>query len=200
MEAGNNNQNMVEEYILKQTKETLSAFVDAIIPRSPELAKEYGEVQYYGGLDLLVDEYLLITLNEYQPDLAEAAAEMLNAAAQRLVSRAENKRPLNLSESGIFASLAPSDRLLAIALLKKYQYASSHLLYPYENIFFNVVDNLVRLTMMGYYSEWFGYGTTRLMEPNNRELEFYPLSWEQIGYPGPTPPRQLVDDESEGGV
>lgn len=196
MEEGNNNQNMVEEHVLKQTKETLSAFVDAIIPRSPALAKEYGEIQYYGGLDLLVDEYLLVTLNEVQPTLAEATAQMLNAAAHKLVSRIENKKPLNnLSESGIFASLAPSDRLLAIALLKKYQYDSSHLLYPYENISFNVVDNLVRLTLMGYYSEWFGYGTTRLMPPNNRELEFYPLSWDQIGYPGPTPPRQLVDVE-----
>lgn len=196
MESGNNSQDMIEEYTLKQTKATLSAFVDAIIPRSPELAKEFGEVQYYGALDLLIDEYLYVTLNEYQPDLAEATVEMLNAAAQRLVSRVENKKPLNLSDVGIFASLAPSDRLLSIALLKKYQYSSSHLLYPYENIFYNVVDNLIRLTMMGYYSEWFGYGTTRLMQPNDRELEFYPLSWNQIGYPGPTPPRQLVTIES----
>ncbi|MBA4688532.1 MAG: hypothetical protein H2184_15380 [Candidatus Galacturonibacter soehngenii] len=196
MEPGNNNQDMLEEYTLKQTKATLSAFVDAIIPRSEELAKEYGEIQYFGALDLLVDEYLYITLNEYQPDLAEATVEMLNAAAQRLVSRMENKKPLNLSEGGLFASLAPSDRLLAIALLKKYQYSSSHLLYPYENIFYNVVDNLIRLTMIGYYSEWFGYGTTRLLQPNNRVLEFYPLSWNQIDYPGPTPPRQLAMIES----
>lgn len=196
MEPGNNNQNMIEEYTLKQTKATLSAFVDAIIPRSPELAKVYGEIQYYGALDLLIDEYLYVTLNEYQPDLAEATVEILNAAAQRLVSRVQNKKPLNLSESGIFVSLAPSDRLLAIALLKKYQYSSSYLLYPFENIFYNVVDNLIRLTMIGYYSEWFGYGNTRLMQPNDRVLEFYPLSWNQIGYPGPTPPRQLVKIES----
>lgn len=195
MESENNNQDMIEEYTLKQTKATLSAFVDAIIPRSPELAKEYGDIQYYGALDFLIDEYLYVTLNEYQPDLAEATVEMLNAAAQRLVSRVENKKTLNLSEGGIFASLAPSDRLLAIALLKKYQYSSSHLLYPYEKIFYNIVDNLIRLTMMGYYSEWFGYGTTRLMQPNDRELEFYPLSWNQISYPGPTPPRQLVTIE-----
>lgn len=186
-------QDRIEEITVKQTKDTLSAFVDAVIPRSPELAKEYGEIQYYGALDFLIDEYLYLSLNEYQPNLAEAAAQMLNAAAQRLLSRGENKKPLNLSENTIFASLSPDDRLLAIALLKNYQYGASHLLYPYESIYFNVADNLIRITLLGYYSEWYGYGTTRLMEPNNRELEFYPPSWRQIEYPGPNPPRQLAN-------
>lgn len=196
MEIQNHIHSEIEDYILEQTKATLRAFVDAIIPRSPELAKEFGQVQYYGGVDLLVDEYLIITLNEIQPMLAEATAEMLNAAAQRLVSRGENKNPLILSGGGIFTSLVPSDRLLAIALLRNYQYTSYQLLYPFEEIVFDIVGNLTRLTMMGYYSEWFGYGTTRLEEPNNRELEFYPLSWDQVKYPGPTPPRKLAEIET----
>ena len=48
-----------------------------------------------------------------------------------------------------------------------------------------VVDVLIKLTMMGYYSEWYGYGLTRLDEANQRVLEFQPISWEQVGYPGP---------------
>ncbi|WP_099468043.1 hypothetical protein [Konateibacter massiliensis] len=186
--------------VLKRTKDTLRAFVDAVIPRSPGLVPKYGAVQYYGAVDFLVEEYLIVTLNEYVPNLAEAVAEMLNIAAQKLISRRENKENLILSESGIFASLAPNDRLLAIALLKKHQYTSSQLLSPFEAIYFNVTDNLVRMTIMGYYSEWFGYGTTRLLLPNDRELEFYPLSWEQVGYPGPRPPRPLRAVPPEGSV
>lgn len=192
----NNNQDIIEEYTLKQTKETLSAFVDAVIPRSPALAKEYGEIQYYGGLDLLVDEYLIVTLNEFEPSLAEAVAYMLNTAAQKLVNRGENTKPLNLSAGSIFASLSPMDRLSAVALLKKFQYTSSQLLHPFEASSYSVVDNLVNMAMMGYYSEWYGYGTTRLSRPNYRELEFYPLSWEQVGFPGPRPPRNLKNVES----
>lgn len=45
---------------------------------------------------------------------------------------------------------------------------------------------VIGTTMMGYYSEWYGYGSTRLNEPNQRVLEFYPFSWKQIGYPGPS--------------
>lgn len=49
-------------------------------------------------------------------------------------------------------------------------------------------NHLSRYTMMGYYSEWYGYGYgyTRLETPNNRILKFHPLSWKQVGYPGPS--------------
>lgn len=47
-------------------------------------------------------------------------------------------------------------------------------------------DGLSKLTMRGYYSEWYGYGSTRLNNLNQRILESYPLSWEQAGYPGPS--------------
>lgn len=49
-----------------------------------------------------------------------------------------------------------------------------------------VIPSLNRLAMMGYYSEWPGYGSTRLNPPGQRILEYYPASWEQIGYPGPS--------------
>jgi hypothetical protein len=187
MDSELNGEDKVLDYTLKQTKETFEAFVEAVIPRSPKLAEQYGNIQYYGALDFLIDEYLIITLNEYHPNLAEATAEMLNVAAEKLILRNENREPVHFNGSGNFSALTPNDRLLALALLKKYQYTSSHLLFPFENIFFNITDNLIRITMMGYYSEWFGYGMTRLKMPNERILEFYPLSWNQVGYPGPVP-------------
>ena len=99
---------------LQYTNETFQAFADAVIPRTPRLAEEYGKIQYFGALDLHTDEYLFLT----------------------------------------FA--------------------------------YSFVGSLIRFTMMGYYSEWSGYGSTRLEAPDQRKLEYFPLSWKQVGYPGPS--------------
>ncbi|MEL7655898.1 MAG: hypothetical protein AAGU75_08320 [Bacillota bacterium] len=101
------------------TQETMKAFVDAIIPRSPRLAEEYGKIQYFGALDFHTDEYITFLLNHY-------------------------------------------------------------------NMPFSIMGSFNRFTMMGYYSEWYGYGSTRLETPDQRRLEFFPLSWEQVEYPGPS--------------
>ena len=106
------------EYSIQQAQDTFKAFVDAIIPRTPRLAEVYGEIMFYGALDFLTYEFLILSLNNYHIPLEESS--------------------------------------------------------------------LNRLTMMGYYSEWFGYGSTRLEEPNQRVLEFSPSSWTQVGYPGPS--------------
>jgi hypothetical protein len=50
----------------------------------------------------------------------------------------------------------------------------------------SAISMLDTYTLMGYYSEWSGYGTTKLNPPELRVLEFKPLSWLQIGYPGPS--------------
>lgn len=95
--------------------------VDEIIPRTPDLAEEYGEIQLYGALDLDVDQYVISILQE------------------------EN--------------IAPNE----------------------------IYDiNINRLVTMGFYSEWSGYGSTRLKPPNERVFEFPPISWKQVGYPGPS--------------
>lgn len=165
--------------LLQETRGTFKAFVEAIIPRTPELAIEYGEIQYYGALDLHTDEYLILSINEFNSSLVNSTAQMLDAAAKELY--------INSIREVTFSSLSLSDRLMAISLLRQNQIFSSKLPIPFKNNIFNVIDNLIKLTIMGYYSEWFGYGTTRLNEPNQRRLEFYPVSWKQVGYPGPTP-------------
>jgi hypothetical protein len=126
------------------TEEIFRAFADAIIPRSPELAEEYGKVQYFGALDLHTDEYLILSLNSYYIPIAKTTAEALDLASEQLV-------------------ILSGDELILSA-----------------------ISALNRFTMMGYYSEWSGYGSTRLAAPDQRILEFYPLSWEQVGYPGPS--------------
>lgn len=173
--------------VSQHTRETLMAFVDTVIPRTPGLAEEYGEIQYYGALDFLTDEYLIVTLNEYHESLTDSITHMLDAASKQLVLIRGNKKLHPYLNEVTFWELAPDDRLLAMDLLRQNQVAYSHMTEPFKNITYNIIDNLIKLTMMGYYSEWFGYGTTRLAEPNQRILEYYPLSWKQVEYPGPNP-------------
>ncbi|MBK1811906.1 hypothetical protein JHL18_14890 [Clostridium sp. YIM B02505] len=184
------------------TSETFKAFVDAFIPRTPPLALKLGEIQFWGGLDLKTDQYLIKSLNNYLSltddtgthiiPLAEPTAIMLNKAAKQLILIGGNTEPINLNQipiTGVFAALSPVDRFLAITLLEELKVDLSSLPYPYTNnpgFILSVTSTLNRLTIVGYYSEWSGYGTTALKAPDNRKLEYYPLSWEQIKYPGPS--------------
>jgi hypothetical protein len=174
--------------LIQYTYGTLMAFVDAVIPRTPELARQYGEIMYYGALDFYTDEYLVMMLNYYTIPLSSIVAELLNLAAYEYI-RAEGMNEVNnvIQEGILFAALSPEDRLLAYYRLSQDVKFSADVLnmqeYPGLNY---VIASLIRFTMLGYYSEWFGYGTTRMDNPNRRMLEFYPLSWEQTGYPGPS--------------
>ncbi|MDF2821451.1 MAG: hypothetical protein K0R15_1892 [Clostridiales bacterium] len=173
------NQNNNSEQL---TQETFKALVDAIIPRTPELAEEYGEIQYYGALDLYTDEYMVWSLNNYYIPLAKPMAQLLNLAAEQLEINDGNERKT------LFAELEPYDRFRALVLLEELKLYFPDMLIPMQNYpgLLSVTNDLVRLTMLGYYSEWSGYGSTRLETPNERILEYYPVSWEQVGYPGPS--------------
>lgn len=187
---------------LPQTKITIQAFVDAIVPRSSELAEKQGPIQFSGALDLHSDEYLIWALN-HQPSLriiiknfniylANATAEMLNIAAKQLIYTGANKKPINPDigpEAGTFAALEPGDRLRVITLLEELEIDLSTLPVPFHNTpgFVLAISRvLTMLTIKGYYTEWSGYGSTRLESPEQRRLEDFPLSWKQVGYPGPS--------------
>jgi len=174
------------------TQDTFKAFVDAVIPRSPKLAEEFGRIQYFGALDLHVDEYMIMSLNNYYIPLAKPTAEILDIAAEQLVFMGGNNRLFNylrFPRGGIFAALSPGDRFRAFTLLVQLNIKLEDLPEPYKDnpeLVLSITSALNRFTMMGYYSEWSGYGSTRLMEPNQRVLEYFPLSWNQVGYPGPS--------------
>jgi hypothetical protein len=159
--------------------ETFTAFVEVIIPWSPQLAAEYGEIQYYGAIDLLTYEYLIQTLYRYGGSiLVVSTAKDLDAAAKELVLSQNSINKVKSPEGVTFAQLAPEDRLLAIKNMSDNDTTAA------ENQS-ATINSLIRATMMGYYSEWYGYGLTRMDEPNQRVFEFKPVSWEQVGYTGP---------------
>ncbi|MBP1756469.1 MAG: hypothetical protein H6Q59_2867 [Firmicutes bacterium] len=170
---------MQNDYILN----AFQAYVDTIIPRTPGLAEVYGYIQYYGALDLQVDQFLLYNFEHVSMSSAELAALLLNAAAvQWLVNQGYEGR-------GSLDLLPPSDRLSAIMLLELQQMDPRLLSEEFLNdpgLMVMLTDTLLYYTLQGYYSEWAGYGTTRLNPPQERVLEYFPLSWEQVGYPGPS--------------
>lgn len=88
-----------------------------------------------------------------------------------------------------YSSFYPFTQLYNISLLIELQISLSDLPLPFKNnplLVTSVANSLLSYTMMGYYSEWSGYGSTRLANPNERILECYPISWRQVGYPGPS--------------
>jgi hypothetical protein len=178
-------------YSYQYTDEIFKAFVDAIIPRTPGLAEEFGKVQYYGALDLSIDEYMILSLNNFYFPLAYPTAQMLNIAAEQLVFLDRNIR-LELSKYtgwNTFAVLTPYDRFRALTLLEDFRLNLSDLPIPFQDnpgYILYISSTLNRLTLMGYYSEWSGYGSTRLEAPDQRRLEYFPISWKQVGYPGPS--------------
>lgn len=162
--------NYPDNRISYRTQDIYMAIVNAIIPRTPRLAYQYGVVQYYGALDLHIDEYVILMLNSLNIPLAQPIADMLDSVAKN------------------FVSLNPFNQLYTITLLRYLRINLSSLPPPFINdasLVIQATYYLYGLTMMGYYSEWSGYGSTRLAEPNKRKLEYYPLSWKQVGYPGP---------------
>jgi len=175
---------------LLYVQNTFRAFVDAVVPRTPRLAEEYGRIQFYGALDSLIEKYMILSLNNYYIPLAEPTADMLDIAAEQLISNEGKNRLLTrFPGRGKFAALSPIDRFRVLSLLEEFATYLVDLPMPFQDnprFAVSVTSELIRIAMMGYYSEWSGYGTTRLEEPNQRKLEFFPLSWKQVGYPGPS--------------
>lgn len=188
--------------ILPQTRAAFEALLDAVVPNTPELAERQGSVQSSGAVDLNIDEYQIWTLDHYlsliivaanlNVYLANATAEMLNIAARQLIDSEDNKKPVNtafLFEEGAFAALEPSDRFRAITLLEQLKVDLAGLPVPFHNnpgFVLGIVGIISILATKGYYSEWSGYGSTRLETPENRRIEHFPTGWKQVGYPGPS--------------
>lgn len=187
---------------LSQTESIFKALVDAFIPKTPKLAKKAGANQLFGALAFCTDEYHIWSLNynltiaifriRIRVKMANATARMLEIAAKQLVSMGENKVPINrtrFNKGGAFVALAPEDRFRAINLLEQLRVDLSKLPLPFRNtpdLVLSFVDAINIFTTLGYYSEWAGYGSSRTQKPSKRKLLYFPASWEQIGYPGPS--------------
>lgn len=175
---------MVVDWMLSiSVLNTFQALVDAIIPRTPALAQEYGRIQYYGALDQQVEQFLIYELEHYPVPMALPVAEILDATA--LLWRNAQGYYGQVS----FAMLSPLERLSVLGLLRREEPVPEIMTIVSQadpGLWRTALSMLDTYTLMGYYSEWFGYGTTRLNPPEERVMEFKPISWLQVGYPGPS--------------
>jgi hypothetical protein len=174
---------------IAHTRATFMAFVDAVIPST------------FGALDLRMDDYLIWGLDHYisiQGDwgknniqLSSATAGVLDAGAKQLVLSGKVQETPNHSifpEGGPFAALSVNDRFEAIHLLENGQVDMESLPSPFQGnlgLVENILGNLHQMILLGYYSEWFSLGTTRLAPPENRRIERPFMTWDFVNYPGP---------------
>lgn len=178
---------------------TFQAFVDAIIPYTPELATLLGSEHAISASSLHVEDYLIWNLNHFiegknhNPySLSEPTAYLLDTSALELLGKAWNydvPNPHAFPNGGPFTILSPLDRLRAVSLLEEDKLNAAVFPGPYRHnagLVKYMTALLIEFCLMGYYSEWSGYGSTRLAPPDARKLEYRPRSWKQVGYPGPS--------------
>jgi hypothetical protein len=121
--------------------------------------------------------------------LSYATAELLDTGARQLIAKdkAMDRQKL-FSNDGSFASLSHDDRFRVLALLEQLDIDLRSLPAPYRyntGLIQFMIDSLNRFVILGYYTEWSGYGSTKFDIPDKRILKQFPPSWEQVGYPGP---------------
>ncbi|HEX3078288.1 MAG TPA: hypothetical protein VHQ24_15625, partial [Lachnospiraceae bacterium] len=81
-------------YTMQHILDTFKAFVEAVIPWSPRLAQEYGEIQYYGAIDQFTYEYLIQVIYEFGgSSLVILTAKRLDTVARKLVLEGKNRNP-----------------------------------------------------------------------------------------------------------
>jgi hypothetical protein len=176
---------------------TFRALVEAIVPSTPA-PTENGEIQKVGAVELYIHEFMIWELDHFLSlhfglsltvfPLSSPTAKLLQAGAIQLIVSGQVQAPLNFAVPGnSFASLSSFDRIRTMATLEQLDVDLGSLPPPYQNdggfVKF-IVDYLNRATMFGYYSEWSAYVTSRLETPTERRLEYFPISWIQVGYPG----------------
>lgn len=173
-------------------KVTFRALTDALLPSTIDRGNKF-------EADMGVHEYLIYALDHYvsiqqqlhhiNVPLALPTAVMLDHAAAQLVYSRQTQPSSNIpfQAEGMFTRLSRLGRIKTLAALEKLEIDLFLLPSPFQNnagLVKFITDALNRFAMFGYYSEWPAYGTTRLYPPDKRRLEFFPLGWQQVGYPG----------------
>ncbi|HZG83694.1 hypothetical protein [Paenibacillus sp.] len=172
----------------EHARATFQALADALIPPMWRTNHAFCARIVPGALHLDIDRYLMMQLDHSQfvPPGAEGAVLPLSISTARLLDMGAEGLP---PEGRLFSALPRIDRLLALQRLDRLHIPLSAAPPPFTDnpaLIRTIVNSLHQLTLFGYYSEWFGYGTTRLNAPQDRKLEWFPPGWSWSEYPGPS--------------
>lgn len=160
------------------TNITFQAVVHAIFQKEQgRLAQKFSIHGYIiSVLDLTLPHSIL-----KKQTLSKSTAQVLDAAAIQLVWSGQMECPSHVwfyPSVGAFAALSCNDQLKAIDLLERLEINIEYLPEPYKNnpgLVQSIKNTLYQLAMLGFYSEWTGYGTSCFYPPDDRRLEYIPL-------------------------
>jgi hypothetical protein len=151
-------------------------------------------------MDGMTYEYVIAVLNQSlpspmkqggNPPFSKSTANLLDLAAFQLTRKGNATcfyHTYPFPWKWIFANLKRFERLMAIDMLERLEVPLGSLPEPFTNnpgLTQSMKNTLTQLTLLGYYSEWPGYGSTRLERPDFRCIEYFPIGWIQTNYPGP---------------
>lgn len=174
---------------------TFRALTDALLPNvtyhDSSFHVEESDLGVHNYMIYSLDHYVTIQkqLKQLTIPLSYPTALLLDAAATQLVVRGElqpSTKP-QFPNGGMFSHLSKLDRLKTLTALENIELDLYLLPAPFQNnagLIKFITDALNRFALLGFYSEWSAYGTTRLYPPQERRLEYFPISWEEVGYPG----------------
>lgn len=184
------------------TQAAFQALVDAIIPHTCPYAGASSTIYAPGAICLRIQDYVIreLDFSQFIPEdaepnimpLSKSTAILLDIGAAQYLSLNHMIVPssgFSYPCEGLFSTLSRSDRLRAVTLLDHLAVPLESLPQPYQNnpaLVQVMMSSINQLTLFGYYSEWFGYGTTRLLPSNLKRIECCPPSWKLVGYPGPS--------------
>ncbi|QKY70653.1 hypothetical protein [Lentibacillus sp. CBA3610] len=171
---------------------SFQALTDALVPSVQEAnGFPYTDMGVHDYIIYALDHYVSVQqqLHHFTIPLSYPTAIMLDAAATQLVMTHQAQAySQSLFPGGrMFSCLSREDRIRTLSALENLEVDLYLLPSPFQNnagMVKHVTDALNRFSMFGYYSEWSAYGSTRLCPPEDRCLEWFPLSWQQVGYPG----------------
>jgi hypothetical protein len=170
-------------------------------------------------LDGLIYEYVIAVLDQTLPSsinqgdtipFSKQTANLLDMAAIQLICRGKTEcfyHTWTFPRKGAFANLKRSERLKVVDLLERLEIPLGSLPEPFTNnpgLTQSMKNTLTQLTLLGYYSEWTGYGSTRLKRPDFKRIEYFPIVWIETKYPGTAFGYRnlrgfLLDDPYKGG-
>jgi hypothetical protein len=175
-----------QENNINDTAATYQALVTAFVP-----TEEGSLIEDMGNHLIWVLDHrfsIQLGLSLLTIPLSYATAQLLDTGASQLGKNKVADQQKLYSNHGSFASLSRDDRLRALALLEKLGIDLRRLPAPYRHntgLIQYMIDSLNRFVILGFYTEWSGYGSTKFDIPDERRLEQFPGSWKEVGYPGP---------------
>lgn len=200
---------ILEDLLTSYSRNSLDALVDALLPETPELAEQRGPEHEPGASRTELADQLQAAFNHLQAtgvlgdspedseeELPEPArttpviALLLDFGSLEFLLRGRNEEPPGFRVGGPFQWLQPEDRLRVIDFLNGDSMVrrTVNLLedrIPYVGLVDFMLDGLVTMPLLHYYSEWPGYEDDQnRLKPDPETFREPVQSWLQTKFPG----------------